>query len=40
MSEVVCNNIKNKIEEEVIFVGERQLKNIVDPVKICQINID
>lgn len=39
MSEVVYNNIKNKIEEEVIFVGEKQLKNIDEPVKIYQVNI-
>ena len=35
----VYTNIKNKIEEEVAFVGEKELKNIEEPVKIYQINI-
>jgi class 3 adenylate cyclase len=39
MSEVVYNNIKNKIEEDVVFVGEKLLKNIEEPVKIYQVNI-
>ena len=39
MSESVYTNIKNKIEEEVAFVGEKELKNIEEPVKIYQINI-
>ena len=39
ISEVVYNNIKNKIEEEVVFAGEKQLKNINIPVKIYQVNI-
>ena len=39
MSEVVYDNIKNKIEEEIVFVGEKILKNIEDPVKIYQLNI-
>ncbi len=39
MSEVVFNNVKNKIDNEVIFVGEKMLKNIEGPVKIYQVNI-
>ncbi len=39
MSEAVYTNIKNKIEEEVIFIGEKELKNIKNKVKIYQINI-
>jgi len=39
MSESVYDNIKNKIEEEVEFAGEKDLKNIKEPVKIYQINI-
>ena len=39
MSEVVYNNIKNKIKEEVVFAGEKLLKNIEEPVKIYQVNI-
>lgn len=39
ISETVYNNIKNKIEEEVIFAGEKQLKNIEEPVKIYEVII-
>ncbi len=39
MSEVVHNNIKNKIEVEVTFSGEKQLKNISQPIKIYEIII-
>lgn len=37
MSEVVYNNIRNKITREAAFVGERQLKNIEEPVKIYRL---
>lgn len=39
ISEAVYNNIKNKIEQEVVFAGEKELKNIAEPVKIYQVNI-
>jgi class 3 adenylate cyclase len=39
MSEAVYNNIKNKIEEEIVPCGEKHLKNIAEPVKIFQVNI-
>ena len=39
ISEAVYNNIKNRMKEEVVFAGEKQLKNIDEPVKIYQINI-
>lgn len=37
ITEVVYNNIKNKIEGEVLFVGEKELKNIDEPVKVYQV---
>ena len=39
ISETVYSNIKNKIGEEIVYTGEKQLKNIDAPVKIYQINI-
>jgi adenylate cyclase len=39
ISEAVYNNIKNKMEEEAVFAGEKNLKNIEDPVKIYQIEV-
>jgi len=39
ITEVVYNNIKNKIEGEVVFVGEKELKNIDEPVKVYQLNV-
>jgi class 3 adenylate cyclase len=39
MSEAVYNNIKNKIEEEIVPSGEKHLKNISEPVKIFQVNV-
>jgi class 3 adenylate cyclase len=39
ISEVVYNNIKNKTNEEIVFVGEKQLKNIDELVKIYQVNV-
>jgi class 3 adenylate cyclase len=39
ISEVVYNNIKNKLKTEVIFAGEKQLKNIEEPVRIYEVNV-
>ena len=39
ISETVYSNIKNKIGEEIVYTGEKLLKNIDAPVKIYQINI-
>jgi class 3 adenylate cyclase/predicted transcriptional regulator YheO len=39
ISEVVYDNIKNKIGEEVLFAGEKQLKNIDGLIKIYQVSI-
>ena len=37
MSEVVYNNVRNKISGEATFVGERELKNIEEPVKMYKL---
>lgn len=39
ISEVVFNNIKNKLQGEVEFVGEKQLKNIAEPLKIYEVKV-
>ena len=39
ISEAVYSNIKNKLAEPVEFVGEKELKNIEEPVKIYQVNV-
>ncbi len=39
ISEAVYDNIKNKTTNEVVFFGERQLKNISEPVRIYQVNV-
>jgi len=39
ISEAVYSNIKNKLEQPVEFVGEKELKNIEEPVKIYQVNV-
>jgi class 3 adenylate cyclase len=38
-SEVVYDNVKNKIRSEVNFIGEKQLKNVDTPLKIYEVKI-
>jgi class 3 adenylate cyclase len=40
MSEVVYDNIKNKMKVAMTFAGEKRLKNIAEPVRIYEIHID
>jgi class 3 adenylate cyclase len=39
VSEVVYDNIKNKIREDVVLVGEKSLKNIDEPIKIYEVKV-
>ena len=38
LSEAVYRNIQNKHGLQALFVGEEQLKNVIDPIKIYEIN--
>jgi len=39
ISEVVHDNIRNKIKEPVVFAGAKQLKNIEEPVRIYEVQV-